>query len=246
MKDLFSSSPALYFRYRPAYPVELFDFMLSVTAGREAALDSGTGNGQAAAGLSKHFKRVFATDISGAQLRHAIQKPNIEYRQESAEATSFPDECFDLAVAAQSVHWFDFIRYYAEMNRVLKPGGTMVIAGYSLFTADEAIDGIMRHFYRETVGPYWEKERKYIDEKYRTIPFPFEELPAPQISMQCRWTPEQLLGYLNTWSAVHAYKEKNNVNPVGLIAGKLMKDWGEEEQKTITFPLWIRAGKKAK
>lgn len=48
MKDNFSRQSASYAKYRPGYPPELFDFILSHVKGREAAWDCATGNGQAA------------------------------------------------------------------------------------------------------------------------------------------------------------------------------------------------------
>ena len=34
--------------------------------------------------------------------------------------------------ACQSVHWVNFAKFYAEVDRVLKPGGVLAIYGYHL------------------------------------------------------------------------------------------------------------------
>lgn len=71
---------------RPGYPEELFEWLASLVERRDVAWDTATGNGQAAASLARHFRRVIATDIAEEQIRHAIAHPRIEYRAASAEA----------------------------------------------------------------------------------------------------------------------------------------------------------------
>src|SRR5689334_5830547 len=99
-KDLFSAQSDAYAKYRPSYPKELFDHILSFVEHRDRAWDCATGNGQAATILADHFKSVDATDISDAQLSKAVQRKNIEYRVASAEQTPFEDDSFDLITVA--------------------------------------------------------------------------------------------------------------------------------------------------
>ncbi len=55
----------------------------------------------------------------------------------------------------------------------LKSNGIIAVIGYNLMTIDEDSDKIIRHFYSDILGDkYWDKERKYLDEQYKTIPFP--------------------------------------------------------------------------
>jgi hypothetical protein len=102
---------------------------------------------------------------------------------------------------------------------------------------------VIKHFYTKIVGPYWDTERKYIDESYRTIPFPFTELEPLALEQEYEWTFEQLTGYLNTWSAVQHYIKANNENPVNAFSNELKKAWGEEQSKTFSFPILMRIGK---
>ena len=88
-KDLFSKQSDLYARYRPTYPKELYEYILSFVKEKNTAWDCATGNGQAAVVLADHFKKVIATDISAAQIDKAIKKDNIEYSVCSAESTPF-------------------------------------------------------------------------------------------------------------------------------------------------------------
>lgn len=72
---------------------------------RLLAVDVATGSGQAAVDLAKHFQRVIALDESAAQLRFAMQAPNMEYRRADAHATGLPDNYADLVTAASALHW---------------------------------------------------------------------------------------------------------------------------------------------
>ena len=244
MKDNFSKQSELYARFRPTYPAELYDFFLSIVPGQTAAWDCGTGNGQVAIELSKHFDKVLATDISEQQLKNAVVRENISYSVQRAEETSFEDDTFDLITVGQAIHWFDFMKFYNEVNRTLNTNGIVAVFGYSLMSIDEKIDRIIHHFYENIVGPYWDSERRYVDDHYQTIPFPFKEIESPTILAKYDWTLEQFTGYLQTWSASGHYIEKNKENPVDKIIDNLRKCWGNGRTKTITFPIFMRVGMK--
>jgi len=103
-KDLFSTQSDLYAKYRPTYPKELYDHILSFVKEKNTAWDCATGNGQAAVVLADHFKKVVATDISSAQIDKAVIKENIEYLVCPAESNPFTDNTFDLVTVAQAYH----------------------------------------------------------------------------------------------------------------------------------------------
>ena len=244
MKDNFSKQSDLYSRFRPGYPRQLFDFLLPLVPDKKTAWDCGTGNGQVAVKLSRYFNEVYATDLSSAQIENAERKQNIFYSVENAEEPIFPDDKFDLITIAQAIHWFEFENFYREAKRTLKPGGIIAVFGYDVFRINKKIDLHVDKFYRDTTGPYWDKERKYIDEHYLTIPFPFKEITTPDFSMNYNWEFEHVIGYLNTWSAVQHYSRKNNENPVEKFSEELKKAWGNVLKRTITFPIFMRTGRK--
>ncbi len=104
MKDNFSIQADVYAKYRPDYPKELFDFILSHIHSKGIAWDCATGNGQTAKELAKHFEKVYATDISQKQLDNAEQASNIFYSIQAAEQTNFPANSFDLVSVSQALH----------------------------------------------------------------------------------------------------------------------------------------------
>jgi SAM-dependent methyltransferase len=243
-EDHFSEQAVDYVRYRPDYPEALFAFLAKSVTQHELAWDCGTGNGQAARGLAGHFDRVIATDPSQTQIRNAVHHKKIDYFVSPAEKTDIPSHSVDLITVAQALHWFRLDSFYEEARRVLRPGGVLAVWCYGLSRINPDIDKIVQHYYRDVVGPYWPPERRYIDEKYRTIPFPFVELPTPELYMRADWDMNDLIGYLQTWSATQQCRRKNNQNPIDIIRRALKKSWGRENARlTVRWPLYLRVGR---
>lgn len=244
MKDNFSRQANLYSRFRPGYPQQLYDFLLHLLADKKTAWDCGTGNGQVASKLSGYFEEVYATDISKNQLSNAVKKKNIFYSVENSEQPSFENNKFDLITVAQAIHWFDLKNFYKEVERTLKPTGLIAVFGYNLMSINKEINAAIDDFYTNVTGPYWDKERKFVDKKYRTIPFPFEEIETPMFKSEYDWEFNQVIGYFNTWSAVQHFITKNKKNPVDEFIEPLKKLWGNEEKRKVSFPIFMRAGRK--
>lgn len=243
MKDNFSSQSAEYAVYRPTYPQDLYDFLFSLVNEKDAAWDCATGNGQVARILAQHFQKVYATDISEKQLSQALQLPNILYKVESSDRADVPDDSFDLVTVAQAIHWFNFEAFYAEVKRTLKPGGVIAVFGYGLMLIDKKVDQVIHKLYEDILGKYWDSERRYIEEGYKTIPFPFEEVSAPHFQIKTTWSFSQMIGYLNTWSSLQHYKKANERNPLEYLMTELKDAWGDDAEKEVRFPILFRVGR---
>jgi SAM-dependent methyltransferase len=241
-KNNFSSQSDQYAKYRPGYPAAFFEYLNTILTGTQNAWDCGTGNGQVATVLAKMFDTVYATDISQSQLDNAARADNIIYSVQAAEQTDFPDHHFDLVVVAQAIHWFDFEKFYAEVKRTCKENALLIVIGYGILHVSPEIDAVIGRFYKNVIGPYWDKERRYIDEQYLTIRFPFEEIQTPQFSNTYTWTIERLIGYLNTWSAVKHFTRQNGMNPVDDLRKEIAAVWMQEEIE-VSFPLLLRVGR---
>jgi len=241
-KDLFSIQASTYAKYRPLYPKELFTYILQFVADKEVAWDCATGNSQAARELVAYFKKVIATDISKKQLSFA--KPNncIHYQAMPAEQTNFPDNYFNLITVAQAYHWLQFDAFAKEVKRVAKKDAVIAIWGYNLFTTkDTAINTLINKFYFELVGPYWDKERKYVDDSYNSIPFNFIPLPTKNFSINAAWSKDDVIGYLNSWSSVQHFIADKRYNPLKHIRDDLDVLW--KDIKTVSFPLFLKLGR---
>ena len=242
-KDNFSGHAVDYAKYRPRYPDAMYRYLFSLLDQKEIAWDCATGNGQVAIKLAKTFKKVWATDLSKNQLSQAPKRPNIDYETYTAEDKLSSDKKFDLITVGQAVHWFDFDKFYENVEHSLKPNGVLALIGYSLLETDGKVNALIQKFYREIIHAYWDPERDYLDAHYRTIPFPFKEEVVPSFKMEVRWTAEDLLNYLNTWSAVKHYQAQHESNPVDLIKDEVINNWGGGDYKIFRFPLFLRVGK---
>ena len=243
-QDYYSGHAADYRAFRPAYPKELFAHLASISPGRDLAWDCGTGSGQAAVGLAEHFARVFATDASADQVKNAEPHPRVEYAVARAEECPLSDQCVDLVTVAQALHWFDFDRFYTEVRRVCRPAGVLAVWTYELDSVNPAVDAMLRHFQADFVGPYWPPDRVWVDTHYRTIPFPFPELPAPRFKMTAEWNLPRMLGYMNTWSATKAFIKAQGFDPLGRLAGEFAAAWGDPAQvRTVRWELTVRIGR---
>jgi len=238
MKDLFSTQSNEYAKFRPTYPPALIQEIISICPSLNLAWDAGTGNGQFANLLAPYFTRVVATDISEKQLANAVLKPNIEYSLSDSLHIHIADHHADLVTVAQAVHWFKFDEFYKEVRRVLKKDGILAIIGYGLMNAEPKVNDIILDFYNNTLRGCWDEERRYIDEEYKTIPFPFEELHLKKYSMPYTWNIDQLVGFFSTWSGLQNYIQKNNRDPLPELR-PLFLGTGLTEFK-VEFPVFGR------
>ncbi len=243
-KDHFSDNSSGYAAFRPEYPAGLFSFLSDQVEGHDLAWDCATGNGQAARGLATHFRAVMGTDASSQQIASAVPHRGVSYRVAPAESSGLASASVDLVTVAQAAHWFDLPLFYAEVKRVLRPGGVLALWCYERLRVDPAIDPLIESFYSDTLGPYWPPERRWVEGGYRELPFPFEELSAPSFVMRAEWSLDQIMGYFATWSAVKAYRAALNRDPLPGPRAALEARWiSNSGRKTLKWPLSLRLGR---
>jgi SAM-dependent methyltransferase len=242
-KDHFSRQAQAYGLHRPRYPPALAAHIATLAPSRALALDVATGNGQAAVDLAAHFELVLASDASHSQLAHAEAHPRVRYLRHTAERLPVAGGVADLLAAAQAAHWFDLPRFYAEARRVLRPGGVVALWTYEKPRVDAAVDRALDAFYAQIVGRYWPPERRYVEQAYRTLPFPVEELPAPPFELVTDWPLERVLGYLGTWSAVDRYREAERRDPLPRIEAALAPFWPAGGVRRLVWPIHLRLGR---
>jgi ubiquinone/menaquinone biosynthesis C-methylase UbiE len=94
----------------------------------EAALDVGTGTGAAAFAIAERFPeaRVVGVDIAPTMVEQARRKArdrrNVSFEHGDASSLPYERASFDLVTAANMIPFFD------ELARVVRPGGTLVVA----------------------------------------------------------------------------------------------------------------------
>lgn len=175
----FSSGSGDYAIYRPTYPMGLVDELVKISPGTGRALDCGCGTGQLSVLLAERFGEVIATDASASQIASAQAHERVVYRTALAEESGLPDASVDLITVAQAVHWLDLDKFYAEVRRVARPQAAVALISYGVLRVEGAVDREVQRFYYETIGPYWPAERRHVEEGYRSLPFPFQEVSLP-------------------------------------------------------------------
>jgi len=243
--NLFSTASDAYKQYRPHYPQNLYRYLAELTPTTELAWDCGCGNGQASVALAEYFQCVYASDVSAEQIAEAKPMDNVRYVVSPAETIAADDNKVDLVTVAQAIHWFNHEKFFAEVDRVLKPGGIIAAWGYQLLYANSALDAVIAKLHSDIVGAYWPAGRELLDEGYTKIPFVYPRIETPAFAMHCHWQLPHLIGYLNTWSAVKAYEKQHGVNPVSELMPQISQAWGDELQsRDVYWPLILYIGKK--
>jgi SAM-dependent methyltransferase len=127
-KDRFSARVDAYVAARPRYPREVLGYLhdtIGLTPAWHVA-DIGSGTGISCELFLENGNTVTAVEPNGP-MRIAAEKSLSRFGDKlhsvngSAEATTLPDACADLALAAQAFHWFDIPAARREFARILKP-----------------------------------------------------------------------------------------------------------------------------
>lgn len=91
----------------------------------------GCGTGFYTQVLAGKADSVVATDLSPGMLARAkdqIKAASVTFQAEDCQRTSLPDGAFDTAFISLVIHFTEADKTLAEMRRILKPGGTLIIS----------------------------------------------------------------------------------------------------------------------
>lgn len=137
-----------YERHRPGFPDGFFERLERVgwiSAGQRA-LDLGTGTGSLALGFATRGLDVTGLDIAPELLEVARQVAadrgvSVRFVTGRAEATGEDSASFDLVSAGQCWWWFDEDEAIREAQRVLVPGGRLLICSFSYLPLPDNVAG---------------------------------------------------------------------------------------------------------
>lgn len=123
-----------YARHRRGFPPTLFARLEHrgwIPRSKARTVDLGTGTGAVALALAERGHEVVGVDVAEAPLAEAALKPGgmgVSWRCAAAEDTALPAGQADVVMAGQCWHWFDRAGAAAEVMRLLRPAGDVVIA----------------------------------------------------------------------------------------------------------------------
>jgi demethylmenaquinone methyltransferase/2-methoxy-6-polyprenyl-1,4-benzoquinol methylase len=125
--DHFNLLAPFYERFIPPPDTsQLFEILNLPTKGR--LLDAGGGTGRVSSQFGAAVGKIVLTDVSEGMLKQAQIKGNLIPSLAHAERMPFADETFDRVLVVDALHHFSNQQEaIADMARVLKPGGRLVI-----------------------------------------------------------------------------------------------------------------------
>ncbi len=131
--ERFRDRAADYARYRPGYPDELHRWLLEGgLPERPDAVDLGAGTGISSEYLLRHGCTVTAVEPNPQMHAAAVAwlggRPGFRSVRARAEQTGLASRRFDLAAAFKAAHWFNLNEALTEMDRLVRPGGWIVMA----------------------------------------------------------------------------------------------------------------------
>ncbi|TAG77114.1 MAG: class I SAM-dependent methyltransferase [Burkholderiales bacterium] len=155
-----------YGKHRPGPPASFYSRLqaLGVGLAGQRILDLGTGTGLLAREFAKQGAISSGTDIAQGQIevaRRLAQDANLgcDFHVASSESQPFPDASFDCITAMQCWLYFDQDKTVAEAKRLLKPGGSLMIAHFSwlarLDPIAKASEELVLEFNPEWGGKDW-------------------------------------------------------------------------------------------
>jgi hypothetical protein len=243
-QDHFSKVSASYAQHRVTYPPELFEYVSDCAPAHDRAWDCATGTGQAAVGLTRHFREVVATDASPKQIEQALPDAKIIYRVAPAENSGIESTTVNVVTVAQALHWLKFDDFYAEVRRVCTPGAIIAVWCYAGFPTFGGEIDILSGRVLDALDPYWPAEVAYVKDNYGAIPVPFSELPPPKAASEVEWDFGRMVGVAVSSSAGQRFSAKNGEAHFESLFEELSAVWGNHETKRHgTQPLYTRVGR---
>jgi SAM-dependent methyltransferase len=124
--DRFSGFADLYDANRPSPPVALGALLARYCgAALPAVVDLGSGTG-----LSSRWAATWAASVIGVEPNPSMREQaisrsgdNLTYVDGHSSSTGLGDQCANVVLAVQAMHWMEPPATLAEVNRILKPGG---------------------------------------------------------------------------------------------------------------------------
>ena len=126
----FAKATDAYERGRPGYPPEIVDWIVEVggLAPGRVVVDLAAGTGKLTRQLVASGAEVIAVEPLD-EMRSALADmvPGVRCVAGTAEATTLPSESADVVTVAQAFHWFARESALAEIGRVLRSDGLLVL-----------------------------------------------------------------------------------------------------------------------
>ncbi|APT92565.1 SAM-dependent methyltransferase [Corynebacterium phocae] len=218
----FSQGAETYQDVRPGYP----DEVAALLAGFPSVVDIGAGTGKFTEALGNHT--VYALDPSADMCRVLRNKGGALVWRAKAEATALPAASVHAASCAQTWHWVDSPAACAELDRIIRPGGRVVLVWNTLdVTAHPWVLRLSRIMHSGDV----QKEGFYPE-----VGAPWEITQELRLKWEDTTTPERLHQLMHTRSYWLRAKEKTQLRMTHNLNWYLFEHLGFAQGQHITLP----------
>ncbi|BFZ10110.1 hypothetical protein BsWGS_13148 [Bradybaena similaris] len=253
-----SQQAECYAKFRPQYTDKVFQRIINYcktgSSYFDLAVDVGCGSGQSTVPLAKYFRKVIGVDVSEQQISNTpTNVPNVTFKVSSAEDLHFAKPAsVDLVTIAQAFHWVHQDKFFTDVSRVLKTGGSLVVYGYGICELlPKEADNVFQHYYADVLGKYWPEGRQMVEEKYATASLPYPGwIRDDSLVIEKRCSVADFIGYMGSWSALIQY---NNTKPGDNLLKEaeqrlqvVCRTGGDESQLTVVWPVFMLMGQKPK
>jgi SAM-dependent methyltransferase len=241
------SAAARYTEGRPhfhALVVEQIRAFLSQAQPVKRAIDVGCGTGLSTVALKKIAERIIGADMSPEMIALAESVERVKYVVADAVRLPFAEDTFDVMTLSSAFHWLDRREFLKEADRVLRPGGWLIVY-------DNYFSGQMEE--RPAFQPWYRESHlgRYPPPPRATLSFTEEDsgnegfhlAGYEQYQNTISFSIAGLINYLTTHSNVIAAVEcgSEDINDVRRwLAEQLKPLFGDLEEATFLFygPIW--------
>ena len=165
----FSKTIDYYDRFRPGYPKELIAFLQKEIKLKPSHViaDIGSGTGKLSSLFLERKNKVYAVepnqDMRDFAERNFSQDENFISIDGTAEATQLPDHSVDFITVAQAFHWFNYSKFRMECQRILKPGGWVLLIWNKRVDEKSSFMKSYNEFLNQFATDYQKVNLRYVD-----------------------------------------------------------------------------------
>ena len=207
----FDTVAALYEAYRPTYPVELLEEILSATGIPKdgSILEIGSGTGKATELFAPRGYSILCIE-PGRHLADIARKKLETFPRVKFQITTFEDweddgERFDLVISAQAFHWVAQEIRYQKTASVLKPLGYLAILYNHYLPLEDSVRQKLNQVYQQYAPelasdqPAAHKDIQFWTDELSENDY-FDLIAVKRFPWKQNYGTQQYLGLLNTYS----------------------------------------------
>jgi SAM-dependent methyltransferase len=205
----FDAAADAYERARPSYPPEAVAWLvdrLHLGPGR-VLVDLAAGTGKLTRLLTPSGASTFAVEpVQGMRRVLAAAQPEVPVVAGVAEALPLADASVDAVTVAQAFHWFDGEAAFAELARVVRPGGAVGMVWNARDRSVDWVDALWTIMDRVERRAPWRDHDRWSDVALGERAG-FGPIQAAQFWHHHRVTPDQIRDRIASVSHVAALPE---------------------------------------